>query len=66
MDDDRKEIEFFNDIILLAKYQSYLPQDSNYLLKAGDGTELMHNRIVAQILYEYSQIGYNEMLRFIK
>ncbi len=58
LDTDRKEIEFFNDIILLAKYLFFIPQESNYLLKIGDGTELMHNKIAAQILYEYSQFGY--------
>jgi hypothetical protein len=57
--DDRKQIEFLNDVVAISRYLSNLPSESEILLKIGDGTLLMHNRIIAQLLYEYHKLDYD-------
>jgi hypothetical protein len=60
---DRKESSFFNDVITLASAVSGLSPESYYLLDVGDTTELLHNRIVAQLLNYYNQLGCKISLR---
>lgn len=57
--DDRKEIEFLHDVIALSKYVSELPAENKNLLEFSEGTLLMHNRVIAQMLYEYHSLGYD-------
>lgn len=57
--DDRKEIELFNDIVTLAKCLSTLPDECLSLIKSSGATYLLHNRIMAQIMSEYSSIGFH-------
>jgi hypothetical protein len=54
---DRTDIEFLYDAIALAKYASKLPGNCESLLEVDVYSTLMHNRIMAQILYEYHSIG---------
>jgi hypothetical protein len=54
---DRKESSFFNDVVTLANCLSGLSAETDYLLKLRETTELLHNRIVAQLLNYYTQIG---------
>lgn len=53
VDSDRKEIEFFTDIVLLCLSLSKLPSNYLELLKFRDAGSLMHNRIMAQIIADY-------------
>lgn len=55
--DRRNEDAFLYDVVTLAKHISMLPQ-SEILLDISEGTILMHNRIVSQILNEYHALGY--------
>ncbi|TVP41286.1 hypothetical protein [Candidatus Nitrosocosmicus arcticus] len=50
---DRKEIEFFIDIVLLCSSLFKLPKNYLELLKFRDAGSLMHNRIMAQVIAEY-------------
>ena len=50
---DRKEIEFFNDIITISKSLSVLPKKCLGLLEIGEATTLFHNRLIAQIIESY-------------
>jgi hypothetical protein len=54
MKDDRKEVEFLHDIVCMVRYLSTLPSEATYLMNMGAPTELMHNRIVAQLLAYYN------------
>jgi hypothetical protein len=54
---DRKESSFFNDVLTLANAVSGLSTESYYLLDVGETTKLLHNRIVAQLLNYYNQVG---------
>jgi hypothetical protein len=53
VESDRKEIEFFTDIVLLCLSLSKLPSNYLELLKFRDAGSLMHNRIMAQIIADY-------------
>ena len=53
------EIEFFDDIVTFAKNLSRLPDKFLDILKFGEATNLMHNRIMSQIIYEYYCLGFN-------
>lgn len=64
--DDRKEIELFNDIVTLARCLSQLPSDHQSILKFGAATDLLHNRIMAQIIYEYHNLGFHIKLTSTK
>lgn len=57
--DNRMEIEFFDDIVTFAKNLSRLPDKFLDILKFGEATNLMHNRIMSQIIYEYYCLGFN-------
>jgi hypothetical protein len=57
--DDRKEIELFNDIVTLARCLSQLPDEYSSILKFSGATDLLHNRIMAQIMYEYYSLGFH-------
>jgi hypothetical protein len=54
--EDRKEVSFFIDTVTLARSVSGLSSESDYLLKIGATTELLHNRIVAQLLEYYNRV----------
>ena len=56
--DYRMEIEFFNDIVTLCKCLSNLPSKFLNILDFGEATVLLHNRIMAQIIYEYCSLGF--------
>ena len=57
--EDRKEVSFFNDILILSRSLSHLFESTeNYdLLKMGSTPELLHNRVVAQLLDYYNDAG---------
>lgn len=57
MKDDRKEVEFLHDIVALGKDISKLSSNANHLISIGAASDLMHNRIVAQILATYKDMG---------
>jgi hypothetical protein len=57
--DDRKEIELFNDIVTLARCLSQLPNECLSILGFRGATDLLHNRIMAQIMYEYHTLGFH-------
>jgi hypothetical protein len=57
--DDRKEIELFNDIVTLARCLSQLPSECSSILGFRGATDLLHNRIMAQIMYEYHTLGFH-------
>ena len=57
MKDDRKEVEFLHVIVSMARYLATLPSEVAYLMKMGTPTELMHNRIVSQLLAYYNNVG---------
>jgi hypothetical protein len=56
--DDRKEIELFNDIVTLAKCLAQLPNECSSILKFSGATDLLHSRIMAQIMCEYYSLGF--------
>lgn len=56
--DDRKEIELFNDIVTLAKCLAQLPNECSSILKISGATDLLHSRIMAQIMCEYYSLGF--------
>lgn len=56
--DRRNESAFLYDLVALAKHVSLLHVNAENLLDVGEGTILMHNRIMAQILHEYENLGY--------
>lgn len=56
--DGRQEIEFFNDIITLSKCLSNLPDKFLNILDFGEATVLLHNRIMTQLICEYSSLGF--------
>lgn len=53
---DRKEVSFFNDALILSRCVSRLVNfsETTNLLKMGSTTELLHNRIVAQLIDYYN------------
>jgi len=57
--EDIKDVSFFNDVITLAGSIASLDKypEVIYLLKMGDTTELLHNRVVAQLLDFYNRLG---------
>jgi hypothetical protein len=57
--DDRKEIELFNDIVTLARCLSQLPNECSSILRFSGATDLLHNRIMAQIMYKYHTLGFH-------
>lgn len=57
MKDDRKEVEFLHDIVALSKDISKLSSQANHLISIGAASDLMHNRIVAQLLAIYKDMG---------
>ena len=57
--DDRKEIELFNDIVTLAKCLVQLPNECSSILEFSGATDLLHNRIMAQIMSEYYSLGFH-------
>jgi hypothetical protein len=57
MKDDRKEVEFLHDIVALGKDTSKLSSNANHLISIGAASDLMHNRIVAQLLATYKDMG---------
>jgi hypothetical protein len=60
--DDRKEIELFNDIVTLAKCLSSLPDECLSLLKLSGATDLLHNRVMAQVMEKYHGLGFDVKL----
>ena len=56
--DERLDYAFLYDLIALANYVTENPNLKS-LIEIKEGTILMHNRISAQILLEYSKVGYN-------
>jgi len=56
--DKRNTDAFLYDVVALAKYVSSLPVDSKILMDVSEGTTLLHNRIISQILYEYNSLDY--------
>ena len=56
--DQRQKIEFFNDIVTLSMCLSSLPDQLSSILKFGTATDLLHNRIMAQIMREYYTLGF--------
>jgi hypothetical protein len=57
--DDRKEIEFLHDLVAMGKYISKLPSETDYLMNMGAPSDLMHNRIQAQLMAYYTDMGCN-------
>jgi hypothetical protein len=58
IEDQRQEIELFNDIVTLSRCLSSLPDELSSILKLGTATDLLHNRIMAQIMHEYHALGF--------
>jgi len=52
----------FNEIITLSKYLSNLPNKFLNILNIDDATNLLHNRIMTQITYEYCLLGFENSL----
>jgi hypothetical protein len=50
---------FLYDSVALARYVSLLGSRAENLLDIGDSTTLMHNRVIAQLMQEYSDVGCN-------
>jgi hypothetical protein len=47
------------DSVALARYVSLLGSKAENLLDIGDSTTLMHNRVMAQVMREYNDVGCN-------
>jgi hypothetical protein len=61
IEDQRQEIEFFNDIVTLSRCLASLPDELSRILKPGylgAATDLLHNRIMVQIMHEYHTLGF--------
>jgi hypothetical protein len=57
LETERTESEFLHDVVSLARYLSRLPPNCSNLLKFRDGSTLMHNRIMAQLMDQYHSVG---------
>jgi hypothetical protein len=55
--DKKNDYAFLYDSIALARHVSSLARDTENLLDIGDNTTLMHNRVIAQLMQEYSDLG---------
>jgi hypothetical protein len=58
INDHRNRPAFLYDTFALVRYLNRLSRASDVLAKINDDTTLMHNRIIAQVMYEYEQLGY--------
>lgn len=56
---EKREIySFFYDLIALAHFSSRLQVDHDHLLGRWNPPDLLHDRVIAQLLHELSSIGY--------
>jgi hypothetical protein len=57
--DKKNDYAFLYDSVALARHVSLLASETENLLDIGDNTTLMHNRVIAQLMQEYSDLGCN-------
>jgi hypothetical protein len=56
---EKREIDsFFYDLLALAHFSSLLQVDHDHLLGRWNPPDLLHDRVIAQLLYELSSMGY--------
>lgn len=48
---------FLYDAVTLAKNVAFFGQEAQNLFDIGNSTELMHNRVIGQLMYEYHMLG---------
>ncbi|HEV8404712.1 MAG TPA: hypothetical protein VGQ13_02280 [Nitrososphaera sp.] len=57
--ENRERDSFVYDLLALAHFTSRLHVDHDHLLRSWNATDLLHDRVVAQLLFEFEGIGYD-------